>query len=481
MTLYTFLLVFVSLLSGAAPSAAQSSSRVVLASLLLVGGWVVLAHLSAIWKGSRVLRRPDSFAEETDGMRVLMETFRWLAIPLTLLCHFGFSLAAWLRVQPVLEYSTTLQAVGLLAPGLLLLVSTWSAEHCFAAIVGTQPRTLGGYRGSMVRAMRGGPAWMIVPTLVFLTFGDVAELIKVRYLETSTWSANHSDGLMWVLIAMGGSALIAALPWLVRWIAKTRPIGGAELVEIETWLRRCGVSTHPILGMQVARWDTGQRMLNAMVAGFIRPGRLLLLSDRLLDELPRGGRLMVIMHEIAHVRRFHLPIRMAAILPAWWVSSESSALLVESGLLGDAWSTGVGGVLGLITTIVVLGIVSHLSELDADLVACRLAVQACGGNSVGSGAAGSSAGGSVEADDASGSRDAAAESESRAEPREAAEMTVEMAAELLADALIRVTADHPSSRKFSWLHPSLATRVERLRRISRPLPDFASDSHTLAV
>ncbi len=449
-------------MSGAAPSIAAPSSRAAVASAMLVGGWVLVAHLVAAAMAIGVVRGSRSEKHGADQLGVLMEAFRWLAIPITLLCHFGFSLAAWLCTQPVLEHSMTMQAVGLLAPGMILLVATWSAEYVFAAIVGTQARSLNDFARSMTWRLRGGPAWLIVPTLVFLVLGDGADFIKMQWLDASTLSSHQSNGLTWGLIAIGGMVLITALPWLVGWIAKTEPVRMEHRREIETWLRRCGISTRPFLGIRIARWDTQRRTLNAMVAGIVRPGRLLLLSDRLLDELPRGDRLMVVMHEVAHVRRFHLPIRMAAILPAWIVSTWSSSLLIESGLLDVSWAIGVGGVLGLITTVVTLGVVSHLSELDADAFACRLAVQACGNQS-----------GSLRCDIPQ------TDDETRADHEEA--MTVELAAELLADALIRVTADHRASRKISWMHPSLATRLGRLRRIARPLPDFASDSHTLAV
>lgn len=438
------------------------STRAVLASVMLVGGWVVAAHVAAVWSAWRVRRGAWSTARSAEQMRILMEAFRWLAIPITLLCHFGFSLPAWLSAQPMLEHSMTLQAAGLLAPGMILLVATWSAEFWFAAIAGNQALSLSDYGDAMMRCMRGGPAWLIVPALIFIALGDVADVVKVKLVDSSSWSDAQTDMLTWGLIGLGGMVLVSALPWLVRWIAKTEPVSAENRREIETWLRGCGISTHPVFGMQIARWDTGRRMLNAMVAGIVRPGRLLLLSDRLLDELPRGSRLMVVMHEVAHVRRHHLPIRMAAILPAWFVSSWSSSLLIESAVLNGVWGAGIGGVLGLITTIVTLGVVSHLSELDADAVACRLAVQACR----------RPAEGRLSADCLPGG-----------DPWHAGddEMTEELAAELLADALTRVTADHPASRKFSWLHPSLATRVGRLRRIARPLPDFTSDSHTLAV
>lgn len=443
------------------------STRAVLACVMLVGGWVLAAHVSAMWCAWRVREDAKSASDRAEQMRILMEAFRWLAIPITLLCHVGFSLPAWLSAQPMLEHSMTLQAAGLLAPGMILLVATWSAEFWFAALAGNQARSISDYVGAMVRCMRGGPAWLIVPALIFISLGDVADIVKRRLLDSSSWSDAQSDLVTWGLIALGGLVLVAALPWLVRWIAKTEPVDVENRREIETWLQRCGISTHPVFGMQIARWDTGRRMLNAMVAGIIRPGRLLLLSDRLLDELPRGSRMMVVMHEVAHVRRHHLPIRMAAILPAWFVSSWSSSLLIEYGVLDGVWGAGVGGVLGLITTIVTLGAVSQLSELDADAVACRLAVEACRRQ--------------AELRPTAQRPTADFFPSSDHDHANGIEMTEALAAELLVDALTRVTADHPASRKFSWLHPSLATRVGRLRRIARPLPDCTPDRHTLAV
>ncbi|MCM2369404.1 M48 family metalloprotease [Aporhodopirellula aestuarii] len=465
MTLYIFLLVIVSLMCGSSPAVAEPSSRAVMASVLLVSGWVLLAHIAARLLARQVIRGSLEYGEAVGFLRMQMETFRWFALPITLLCHYGFSLSAWLRVQPILEDSMAFQAIGLLAPGLTLLLATWSAEYWFAAIIGIQEKSVKKALGAMTQMMRSGPAWLILPTLVFLSLGDIAGKVQTDYFtDPDAIGGGNSGNLVWWLIGLGVAAIAVALPYLVRLIAKTEPVSDVHRREVETWLQRCGISTHRLFGMKTARWNTGGRLLNAMVAGIVRPGRLLLLSDRLLDELPRGQRLMVVMHEIAHVRRFHVPIRMAAILPAWVVSSWSSAILIDSQWLTPSMGAAVGGALGLITTVVVLGTVSHLSELDADATACRLAVRACDASR-----------------DRERRRTESGEPTGQSTGMLDVPMTREMAAEMMADALTRVTADHPSSRKFSWLHPSLATRVARLRRISRPLPDLGSDSHTLAI
>jgi len=467
MTLYIFLLVIVSLLCGSAPGIADPSPRAVMASVLLVGGWVVLAHVAARLLARQVIGGSLSYGDALDYLRVQMETFRWFALPITLLCHYGFSLASWLRMQPVLEDSMALQSIGLLLPGMTLLAATWSAEFWFAAMIGVQSRDLKNYGGSIVRMMRSGPAWLVLPTLAFLAVGDVASRVQAEYFDVADGAAGSGgEWMLWGMIGIASVVMVAVFPCAVQRIAKTEKMSADDQAEVETWLHGCGVSTHRFFGMRMARWDTGGRLLNAMVAGLVRPGRLLLLSDRLLDELPRGQRLMVVMHELAHVRRFHVPIRMAAILPAWFVSSWTTAMLIDHGWLDTGTGAMVGGVLGLITTIVVLGMVSHWSELDADAAACRLAVTAVRASA-------------AEQDEhpPSDSTRAAANAGMTLEMN--TEMNTEMAAELLADALTRVTADHPSSRKISWLHPSLETRLTRLRRISRPLPDPGSDGHTL--
>lgn len=471
LTLYFFLLVIISLMCGSAPAAGDVSIRSVYASIAMVSGWVVLAHVAGRWMARQVLRGELHFGDAADYLRMQMETFRWFALPITLICHYGFSLSAYMRIQPVLESSMFLQAIVLLMPGMTLLAATWSAEYYFAATVGTHPNGIHNYVKSISRMFRSGPAWLIVPTLVVMAIGDLFQLSGNEVADPS--SVIDSEHGVWLAVVIALAAMIVAMlvPYLVRWMVKKQPMDPEQLIETQAWLRRCGISTHRFFGMQIARWDTGARMLNAMVAGFVRPGRLLLMSDRLLDELPRGQRLMVVMHELAHVKRWHVPLRMVAILPAWFVSSLGSEWLIQTAWFDETIGGAIGAVFGLVTTVVTLGTVSHFCELDADATACRLAMRACRRGD-----------------------------ESDTDPE--IEITEAMAAGLMADALVRVTADHPASRKMSWLHPSLATRVGRLRRIADrgkcstgtfpgsndpagrsggPLPDSTTEGHTWMV
>ena len=176
LTLYFFLLVIVSLMCGSAPAAGDVSIHSVYASFAMVSGWVVLAHVAGRWMARQVRRGELHFADAADYLRMQMETFRWFALPITLICHYGFSLSAYMRELPVLESSMFLQAIVLLTPGMTLLAATWSGEYYFAATIGTYPKGIRHYFGSIGRMLRSGPAWLIAPTLVVMAIGDLFQL-----------------------------------------------------------------------------------------------------------------------------------------------------------------------------------------------------------------------------------------------------------------------------------------------------------------
>lgn len=483
MTLYFFLLVIVSLMCGSAPAQGELSIRCVWATLAMISGWVLLGHVAARWMARQVQRGEVDFGDAARFLRSQLDIFRWFALPISIMCLYGFSLSAYARGLPILESSMFLQSIVLLFPGMSLLVSTWSAEYYFAVAIGTQPKSLTRYAGSMSRMMRSGPAWLIVPTLAVMGAGDLIGWVNHHFETTgSEYGDLVARWLPWA-VALGVAGVALSFPWIVRLLAKTQPIDPRVADETNQWIRGTGMSTHWLMGMQIARWDTGDRMLNAMVAGILRPGRLLLMSDRLLDELPRGHRLMVVMHELAHVKRWHVPLRMLAIVPAWIVSHYAGNVVMEQGWFDETLSAAVGAILGLVATVLSLGMVSHFCELDADATACRLAVQACRRSRTlpaeetirGTVSDEITSPGEIHGD--SMDDETVMTEPVMTEPV----MTEAIAAELLADALIYVTADHPASRKVSWMHPSLATRVSRLRRISHPLPDPTNERHTWAL
>lgn len=386
-----------------------------IASVALVAGWTILCHTAARMMVLQVRRGHMRLRDASRMLEVQLDVFRWLGLPVVLTCLGVFSLAAWTREQPILESSMMLQSIVLLTPGITILLATWSAEHVFGVRLGLTDASLRNYFVSLWSGLRSGPVWLIVPTMMFLLLGDLAE-----------WSQPLATGnAIGIGIAVGIAVIAFVLPWVVARVIRQEPMADDDRELISQWLERVGVRTVGWGRMRIVRWNTNGRLFNALVAGLFRPGRMLLLSDRVIDDLPRGQLLMVVMHEVAHVRRWHVPIRMAAVAPAWFVS-----IWVGSLFTNEAWGATIGGLCGLLLTVGTLSAVAYLTEWDADAVACRLAVKA-GGQSEGM-------------------------------PATEAE-----AAGMMAAALGRVTAGHPAARRASWLHPSLAMRVKRLAKPPR--------------
>lgn len=121
---------------------------------------------------------------------------------------------------------------------------------------------------------------------------------------------------------LGVLAIIAMLPALLRVVWDTVPLGPGPLRDrIERACRAHGVRFREILV-----WRTHGLIANGAVLGAIGPLRYVLLTDRLLESLPLPHVEAVAAHEVAHVRRRHLP----------WLACAAVATGMLVGVLGDA-------------------------------------------------------------------------------------------------------------------------------------------------
>lgn len=406
MHLYLFLLVVVSLACGSLPPADVSVWRAVAASCGIVIAWGILCHVGARLAASQVRSEAINPLLGAEIIEQQLSAFRWLGLAVVLLCLGGFGLARCLDELPVLGDSMALQGLVLLGPGLLTMVMTWSAEHYYGVLLGYADGGAGGYATSLWRSFRGNVAWLLVPVLMLLGLSDVMHLV-VADREVAGWI---TAALVLLFIPLG-------LPWMIRRLFKTSTINGT----MRSWLADL-IESVGLGRTRMARWDTGGTAFNAMVVGFVAPSRTLLLSDRLLDELPRSQIAMVVLHEAAHVKRRHVPVRMLAILPAWGVGT-----VVSHAFAPHDWAMVAGSAVGILLTMLVLRWVAYRTEHDADVQACRLASQIDG-----------------RVDDVPS--------------------TYEEACEVLAAALMRVTFDQPSCRRRTWLHPGVEDRVAEMRR-----------------
>lgn len=415
MHLYCFLVVVVSLSCGSLPPSDVDPGRAALASLAMVSGWVLLCHV-----GSRVIARGVK-AEDLDERAAAdwldkqLDAFRWLGLGVAVLCLGGFGLARGLETFPILEHSMFLQALVLLAPAVVMTIGTWSAEHRYGVLLEYTDRGIGNHVRSVWLSLRGSMAWLIAPVLILLAAGDLLSMLPFE-TETTAWLTGT---LVVLFIPLG-------LPWLMRHLFKTSALDRPTDLWVAKLMEASGLKR-----TKAVRWDTGGRHFNALVAGFVPPLRTLLISDRLVDELPRQQLAMVVLHEAAHLRRRHVPLRMLAVLPAW----AAGALVVR--LAGNvSWAVPTGTAIGIALTMLILRVVAYRTEYDADVTACRLA-----------------AGLSPHIDDVPA--------------------TYDLAAASLAAALQHVTEDHPPSRKATWLHPGVVDRVDWMRR-QRDRPNASS-------
>jgi Zn-dependent protease with chaperone function len=404
--LYLFLVVIVSLGCGSLPPADTDPLRAAGATVAMVLAWALLTHVGARVCANQVRREQLDPLVGATILEQQLAAFRWLGLGVVVLCLAGFGLARSLESVAILERSIVLQALILLMPGMAILAATWSAENCYGMWLGYTRSGLKNHLRSMWQSFRSGVAWLIAPVLIVMGMSDLIAMLPI----SPTLAGWLTAAMILFLVPLG-------LPWLIRHLFRTSRLNAAE----DAWIGEL-VAAAGLRRTRAVRWQTGGQSFNAMVAGFVPPLRTLLISDRLLDELPREQIAMVVLHEAAHLRRRHVPIRMLSILPAW----AAGALVTH--LAGEhSWALAAGTLVGIAMTMWILRLVAYRTEFDADFQACRMAVEV------------------------SAAVDHVPE-------------TFERAAEALALALQRVTFDQPQTRKATWLHPGVADRVDWIRR-----------------
>ena len=129
-------------------------------------------------------------------------------------------------------------------------------------------------------------------------------------------------GPMLLLIAL-------LLPWLLSRVWKTEPLPPGPLRDELEWIAgQAGVPLRDILV-----WRTDGQMVNAAVAGFTPWLRYVFLTDGLLAQLTSCEVAAVVRHEVAHVRRRHVLLRVLVLLvplaswmavKAWWPGAGSA-------------------------------------------------------------------------------------------------------------------------------------------------------------
>ncbi len=215
--------------------------------------------------------------------------------------------------------------------------------------------------------------------------GDVAGLLGL--------GAERESLVFGVMQLVGVGVVFLLAPTVVRVGWDTVPLGPGALRErLVEMCRRHRVKVGGVL-----IWRTHGTLVNAAAIGLMPPLRYILISDALLDLMPRPQVEAVMAHEIAHVRLRHIPWLVASMIAASGVLGlavfgvtvllgmydAASERIVAGGVQAAAEAAGGEGLagselFGIASAIVVvggalvsLGFVSRRMEWQADAFAAR--------------------------------------------------------------------------------------------------------------
>ena len=211
-------------------------------------------------------------------------------------------------------------------------------------------------------------AMVLLPPLVVV--GLIEVLLSLRIMPTNV------DAAWWFILPLIGMMLVL-MPLAVRCIWQTSSLMENPLREILDGVcigRKCRVR-------DILIWHTDDTLANAAVVGMSRHLRYLLLTDLLVNRLNDCELAAVARHELAHLRRWHLPLRMAVLLVpvVWWLAIKNAWPTVDAPLEWLLTAAGVDGKrwlvlclpLGMLAyALVAVGRFSRFLEHDADLDAC---------------------------------------------------------------------------------------------------------------
>ncbi len=212
-------------------------------------------------------------------------------------------------------------------------------------------------------------AWLvtIVPCLTSCILWDTATFLS----DFIAGSARPSPMVTAFLLS---TLMAAVLPFLMTMLWTTEKLSDDSRSQMlrRTWVHAGGDPR------AIRLWKTDSSIANAMVIGWCRPFRFLLISDLLLEKLAPDELRMIVLHEAAHCRRWHSWLRL---LPVWTmtipiVASHNHDFMLQT-FGGLPWANPLAQPILILFSIfwmcLLLSWIARWTEFDADRIAVELA------------------------------------------------------------------------------------------------------------
>lgn len=456
--------------------------------------WLVPKLLIVVLTGWRARRAMVTLTR--NPYRTMAHFARWRSsLRGLLLFSFGIDLALgwWAMVQTLTGDAVLLDELLTLAPTLAAVIAGWWLEYPIdrrfreAVLIRRldtgQPVAPIWSRGQFIaHQARHQLALGLVPGILFLAWWDAARLLwpdgLTHWPQSLVPLLDNSVDPHTAVTLMGAALIAIATPPLLCWVWDTQPLPEGPLRQrLEGLCRQKRVRVRKLL-----YWHTHGCMANAAVMGPIRPVRYVLLSDALLESLSEPQITAVMAHELAHVRRHHIPWMMLAMLASggWlaWVSDGVVQNLPQWSALTPWWEISPPWLADLSVMLVAIavwitlfGLVSRRFERQADAFAVAH-FSASHDTTRGDGMRGDSMRSDGTHD---GTRhDVAADAHGQPDMQDAAAaaavaedpVITPAAVTMMADALLTVAAlNGMSTQRRDFRHGSIASRITALQRL----------------
>ena len=367
-----------------------SGIEVLAAVLSVLAGLPVAAFLLAILNGKKN-KRDEANSPTFGRISFCLVADKAVFISWFAAAVFLVVATSWTdRVQEWIIHSKTIQFMVASAPALVSLFLIWWAN----AWRETQ-RLSTGFKDAVCR-FKVHVALIVAPMSCILVLRDSAMF----------GTDQQPQVFHYLIFASGLLALVVLMPIFLCRILPTQSIKRTSLgTELDNLATKAGARMRDI-----RIWDTGDRMINALVVGILPATRSVLLSDRLIRVLTLHEIYSVFLHEIGHAKRNHLLIRfLAAGIPFVLTLAAGEILEAER-------STTL--LVSMLVSILGLTVIARFLEYDADRFACNKLV----------------------------------------------EFGLDPSA--YHSALAKIVADNPKADRHSWLHPRISDRIRRVSRLA---------------